>query len=362
MCTASSSRAPERLVARHRRAHERRPDRFEHLRLRALDHRDERKHEFLLHDGRLGRIGVNHRRQQVVRPSRLDEARDVAVLRGDVGDARRLQVGVDRLRNRVGHARDRECRERCVGMFGRQRPNRGQPLRDRVGDLARVTAGPDARAVDAAPPAVDEHALDHHVEMRLPSVDLVVAEQDLREPRAVRLDARIAAVAIDGRLAAEDQAAGEAVEHGGTAVRFARIDRDRFARDAGLGKRRRHAVRRPRLLRSRLQHEPDLHRDDRHPERVDTGRIGRQHQPEHRALRLIADGHAAFLAVAAAEHVEREPARERGQDVPHLAQHERVLLHVRAAHPLGQAGVADCAWTNSSGVCVPSPIGSAAFM
>jgi hypothetical protein len=38
------------------------------------------------------------------------------------------------------------------------------------------------------------------------------------------------------------------------------------------------------------------------------------------------------------QHVERETARQRGQDGAHLRQHERVLLHVRAAHPLGKAG------------------------
>ena len=32
--------------------------------------------------------------------------------------------------------------------------------------------------------------------------------------------------------------------------------------------------------------------------------------------------------------------------------------HMRSGSPVD----ADCAWTNSSGVCVPSPIGSVAFM
>ena len=62
--------------------------------------------------------------------------------------------------------------------------------------------------------------------------------------------------------------------------------------------RRGHAVRRPRLLRARLEHQADLHRDDRQPQRVHAGRIRRQHQPEHRALRLVADRHAALFAVA----------------------------------------------------------------
>ena len=94
---------------------------------------------------------------------------------------------------------------------------------------------------------------------------------------------------------------------------------------------------RPRLLRPGLEHEPDLHRDDRQPEGVDAWRIRRQHEPEHRTLRLKADRHAALFAVARRQHVEREPARQRRQDAPHLGQHEPVLLHVGPAHPLGQA-------------------------
>ena len=102
--------------------------------------------------------------------------------------------------------------------------------------------------------------------------------------------------------------------------------------------RRRHAIRRPRLLRTWLEHESDLHRDDRHPQRVHARRVRRQHETEHRALRLIADRHAALLALAGREHVERQAARQRLEDVAHLAEHERVLLHVRAAHALGQPG------------------------
>ena len=67
-----------------------------------------------------------------------------------------------------------------------------------------------------------------------------------------------------------------------------------------------------------------------------TRRVRRQHETEHRTLRLIADRHAALFALAGREHVERQPARQRLEDVAHLAEHERVLLHVRAAHALGQ--------------------------
>ena len=121
----------------------------------------------------------------------------------------------------------------------------------------------------------------------------------------------VAAIAIDRRRAAEDERALAVIEHGRPDVAAAGINRDRFARDARLKERFGHAVRRPRLLRAGLEHEPDLHRDDRQPERMHAGRVRRQHEAEHGALRLEADRHAALFAVARREHVEREPARQR---------------------------------------------------
>ena len=56
-------------------------------------------------------------------------------------------------------------------------------------------------------------------------------------------------------------------------------------------------------------------------------------------MRLVADGHAARLdAVAAREDIERQPARQRVQDLVHVGEHEVVLLHVGLAHVLRQAG------------------------
>src|SRR4029077_19148778 len=83
-----------------------------------------------------------------------------------------------------------------------------------VADPSPVAAGPDSRAVDTAPPAVDEDALHHHVEPSLPVVNLVVANQDLREARPVRLDLGVATISIDGRSPPEDQTAIAAVENG----------------------------------------------------------------------------------------------------------------------------------------------------
>ena len=116
----------------------------------------------------------------------------------------------------------------------------------------------------------------------LPVVHDVVAEENLREARAVRLHVRVAAIEIHGGLAAEDQAAGHATEHGGADVGAARIDADRLARNAGGEERLGHPVRRPGLLRAGLEDEADLHRNDRQPQRVHARRVGRQHEAEHR--------------------------------------------------------------------------------
>ena len=68
-------------------------------------------------------------------------------------------------------------------------------------------------------------------------------------------------------------------------------------------------------------------------------RIRRQHRRKHRRLRLVAHRDAAaFFAIAAAEDLEIEPAREALQNLRHVLEHERILRHVRAAHVLGQAG------------------------
>src|SRR5205085_11268955 len=114
--------------------------------------------------------------------------------------------------------------------------------------------------------AVDEDAVHHDVEVFAPVVHLVVAEEDLAEAGAVRLDARVALVLLDGGGAAEDEAARAVGEDGGADVAEAGVDGDGLAGDAGLDERLRHAVRGPGLLRAGLEDEANLHGDDRQPE------------------------------------------------------------------------------------------------
>ena len=79
-------------------------------------------------------------------------------------------------------------------------------------------------------PLLTKHAVDHDVEVLLPVIDLVVAEQDLAEAGAVRLHARVALVLLDRGGAAEDQAARAVLQHGRADVAEAGIDGDGLLR------------------------------------------------------------------------------------------------------------------------------------
>src|SRR5688572_17400215 len=125
----------------------------------------------------------------------------------------------------------------------------------------------------AAPAAVQEHAVDHDIEIALPLIHLIVPEQNLRKARTMRLNARITTIALHCGAAAEDQAASAMLEHGRADVGLPRIHGDGRTRNPCLEERFRHAERGPRLLWAWLEHEPNLQRDDRQPERVHARRI-----------------------------------------------------------------------------------------
>src|SRR5437667_5095492 len=136
-----------------------------------------------------------------------------------------------------------------------------------------MAAGPDARAVDTAASTVDGDAFDHDVEILFPVVDLIVAEQDLGETRSVRLNFRIAPIAIHGCSTAEDEASVATVEDRRAHIAFPGVDGNRLAWNARLEERSGHAIRRPGFLRAWLQHQANLHRDDRQPQRVNAGGV-----------------------------------------------------------------------------------------
>src|SRR5262249_60944787 len=162
----------------------------------------------------------------------FDDAAAVTISARHITDATLLEVLIDRLRNRLGLSGHCEGGERCVGIRRIKRPHACEFLRHRVGNFPRVSAGPDARAIDAAATAVDEDAFDHHVEITLPVIDLIVADENLRKSWTVDLDARVAPVTIDGRSAAKDQAALTGVEDRGADITKPRVNRNRFARNA----------------------------------------------------------------------------------------------------------------------------------
>ena len=250
-------------VFRDRGADQRRPHLRQHLLLRTFDHRREREHVFLLGDRLLRAFAVDDGGPKIIVAIVFDES--VAELRGHVVNAVFLQVGVDLSVDRVGLTRHGESRQRRLRILRRQRHDRPDLRRDRLGDLLPVPRHPDAGAVDAAASAVDEDAVGHQVDVLLPLIDHVVAEDDLAEAGTVSLDSVISLILLDRCRSAEDQALRAMLEHRRADVAEAGVDGDRLFRDAGRDERLRHAVRSPRFLRAGLEDEADLHRNDRQP-------------------------------------------------------------------------------------------------
>ena len=174
--------------------------------------------------------------------------------------------------------------------------------------------------------------------MLLPVIRLVVPQQDLRETWAMHLHRGVSGVLLYRCGPAKDQAARTVVQDRRTHLSQAWIEGDRLARhprlEEGLG----HPPGGPRLLRPRLEDKTDLQRDDRQPQAVHPRRVRRQHHAEDRRRRLVAPHHAILLAEAARKDSRIEPACERRQDVVDVVQHVPQLLHVHAAHVLGQTG------------------------
>ena len=200
-----------------------------------------------------------------------------------------------------------------------------------------MAGGPDARAVDAAPAAVDQHAVHHQVQDVFPVVHLVVADQDLAEPGTVDLDRRVGLVPLHRGGPAEDQASGAVADHGGSHFPAPRIERDGLLGNACLKEGLGHAPGRPGLLGTGLQNQSDLKRDHRKPEAVDAGRIGGEHHAQHRSVGLVAAHQSSFFSIAATQHIQIQTSRQRAQDIADLVQHVPELGHVHAAHVLGKA-------------------------
>src|SRR5262249_4424249 len=139
---------------------------------------------------------------------------------------------------------------------------------DGLGDLLGVSRRPDTRTVDAAATAIHIDAVDHDVDVFLPLIDHIIAEQNLAETGAVGLYSRVALVLFHRGGSAEDETARTVLQHGSADFAEAGVDGDGLWRNAGLNERIGHAIRRPRFLRAGFENQPDLHGDDRQPQSV----------------------------------------------------------------------------------------------
>ena len=223
-----------------------------------------------------------------------------------------FQIPINVGGNCFGLAGHREGGERRFGIVRGQRLDRSHALRQGLRDLGCMPRHPDAGAIDATATAVDEDAIHHDVQVLLPVIHLVIAEKDLAEPWSVSLYAGIALVLFDRGAAAENQTAGTTCQYRGAHVAEAGIDGDGLFGYARLHERLGHPVGRPGLLRAGLQHQADLHRNDRQPQGMHARRIARQDHAEHGRLRLVANRHAALLnAEAARQNGQIQSPRER---------------------------------------------------
>src|SRR5262249_23741773 len=173
---------------------------------------------------------MDHDRAQV--PAALFFYQPRAVFRRDMIDPVFMQAVLDALPDGARRARHSERRQARFRVFGRLRLDRADAGSDGLRDLLRVARGPNPGAIDAPTTAVQEDAVNHHIEVFLPLVNHVVAQQYLAEPGAVNLNARVAPVAFDRGRAAEDHRAIRSPHDLGAHVAAAWIDRNRFFRNA----------------------------------------------------------------------------------------------------------------------------------
>ena len=122
---------------------------------------------------------------------------------------------------------------------------------------------PDARAVDARAPTIDQNRIDHQIEVLLPIIDGIFAEEDLAEAWAMHLNRGVAFVLLDGRQTAEDEAPWAILEDGGADVSGTRVDRNGLLGHAGGVEGLRHTPRSPWLLGAGFEHQAHLQRHDR---------------------------------------------------------------------------------------------------
>ena len=150
----------------------------------------ERKQK-LFHREWMIRLAKKNCRQQVRTVVPVDESFAIAISGGDVTRARFGQALIDHRVDAIGDLRIDKRRELRVFVISGARNDLGQSFRQRLADLFDVCGRPDRRSIDTRTTAIVGDRSDHHVEILLPVVDAIFADDDLAVAWSVYLDARI---------------------------------------------------------------------------------------------------------------------------------------------------------------------------
>ena len=268
----------------------------------------------------------------------IDQARALSITGGDVLGARRLQKFIDPLVDSLGHGGIGEAAEERVLVVARTRHDGGHAARQGVGELVAVAWGEDGGGVDAGAAAVGGDRLHDDVEMALPVVGVVVAEEDLAAAGAVDLDIPERGIPPHGGVAAERDGAAGAEEHRVAAVMAGGVEAESLAREAGGDHGLHDAERGERILAAGLEHDRDLHHERGEPERVHAGRVAGQQHAEAPGLREEVNVDPVLPDEAAVKELERHAAGEAGEDGADVGHRGVHLAHVLVAEGMGQAG------------------------
>ena len=172
------------------------------------------------------------------------------------------------INHRVNLLRHHRIRKGCHGrvrIVGRERRRLRQPLGEGVGDFLAMSWCPNAGGIDTRSTTVGcDRRLDQ-VQVLLPIVSGVVAEDDLAETRAMQLDAGIVLIGLGGRFTAKEHGSIHGTQQLARAGMIGGIEPESLAGHAGCTESFDHAVRGPRFFAPRLEHDRRFQHDRRNP-------------------------------------------------------------------------------------------------
>ena len=118
-------------------------------------------------------VAEHDRRAQIDAAFELHLARTVAILRGDIVAPGVLQAVLDRAVDELRHLRIGEAAESFAsGSFVRERRDRAELLRERIGDFRGVLRHHDGAGIDAGAAAVVRDGTGDQVDVVAPVLDL----------------------------------------------------------------------------------------------------------------------------------------------------------------------------------------------